>query len=90
MATVFSDTVESLASSQLTVLALQAEVRVEIAEQIRAGNVQQALDLLESRIYADGDTLADRLADSDEKSRKFVTAAIRSIENYKQQFPWQP
>ena len=90
MSTLLSEANESLASSRLSVLAIEATERVEIAEQIRSGNLQEALDLLESRIYMDGDTLADRLVESDEKNRKFVSAAIESIENYKRQFPWQP
>ncbi len=90
MSALLSETNESLASSQLSVLALEATERVEIAEQIRSGNLEEALDLLENRIYMDGDTLADRLVESDEKNRKFVSAAIKSIENYKRQFPWQP
>jgi len=85
-----SETNEIFASSQLSVLAQEAAERVEIAEQIRSGNLEEALDLLESRIYMDGDTLADRLVESDEKNRKFVSAAIKSIENYERQFPWKP
>jgi hypothetical protein len=85
-----SEAESGLALGQLTVFAIEAQERVEIAEHIRSGNLESALNLLESRIFMDGDTLADILPTSDDENRKYVTAALNRIESYEEKYPWQP
>ncbi len=85
-----SEAERGLASGELTLYAIAAQERVEIAENIRSGNLETALNLLESRIFMDGDTLTDKLPTSDDENRKYVIAALNRIESYKEKFPWQP
>ena len=78
------------ASIQVASYALDSQRRVEIAENIRRGELDEALGLLESRIYQDKDYLIDHSTDADGDHVDIVNDALDRIAKYQEQFPWQP
>ena len=81
---------KNFASIQVASYALDSQRRVEIVENIRRGELDEALGLLESRIYQDKDYLTDHSTDADGDHVDIVNDALDRIAKYQEQFPWQP
>ena len=66
--------------------AAMATRRVEMAENIRAGNTDAVLEIIESQLYMDRHYLSENIRHADNEQVKDVEAAIARIEGYQRQF----